>query len=205
MESPFRRDVVGELTAAAHKRNLKIDLYFSHPDWYDADFRPYGWHPLQVPSSPEVWGWSPSDGDLKLFWDCLKKRFRGRLTIVPDPTPVEVGRMLARLRKQLTELLTNYGASDMLCLDIFSGPKVWKQPRETVLQICKLQPDVMLRARGIGNYVDYFTPEGFVPGSKGATRMPWFVIYPFGSSFSYEKDPARYKEVLFVEKLAAQI
>ena len=29
METPFRRDVVGELTAAAHKRNIKIDLYFS--------------------------------------------------------------------------------------------------------------------------------------------------------------------------------
>ena len=39
---PLRRDVVRELTAAAHKRNIKIDLYFSHSDWYDADFRPYG-------------------------------------------------------------------------------------------------------------------------------------------------------------------
>jgi alpha-L-fucosidase len=36
---------------AAHKRDIKIDLYFSHPDWYDADFRPYVAHPLQIPSS----------------------------------------------------------------------------------------------------------------------------------------------------------
>jgi alpha-L-fucosidase len=41
METPFRRDVVKELCAAAHRRNLRIALYFSHPDWYDADFRPY--------------------------------------------------------------------------------------------------------------------------------------------------------------------
>ena len=41
METPFRRDVIKELSDAAHKRNIKIDLYFSHPDWYDADFRPY--------------------------------------------------------------------------------------------------------------------------------------------------------------------
>ena len=43
------------------------------------------------------------------------------------------------------------------------------------------------------NYGDYYTPEGFVPASKEATRMPWFVIYPLGTSFSYEQDPSKYK------------
>jgi len=57
----------------------------------------------------------------------------------------------------------------------------------------KLQPDVMLRARGIGNYGDYYTPEGFVPGRPENTALPWFVIYPLGRSFSYEPDPARHK------------
>ncbi len=41
----------------------------------------------------------------------------------------------------------------------------------------------MLRARGIGNYGDYYTPEGFVPGNPENTNMPWFVIYPLGRSF----------------------
>ena len=54
METPFKRDIVGELCQAAHKRDMKIALYFSHPDWYDADFRPYVYHPLQVPSSPKL-------------------------------------------------------------------------------------------------------------------------------------------------------
>ena len=193
METPFRRDVVQELTSAAHRRGVKIDLYFSHPDWYDADFRPYGWHPLQVPSSPRLWDWRPSGGSEQDFWDQLKKRFNGNLVIVPDPTPRQVDRMVARHRAQLTELLTRYGPIDMMCLDIFWGPKVWPQLRETILKIRQLQPDVMLRARGIGNYGDYYTPEGFVPASKEATKMPWFVIYPLGSSFSYESDAAKYK------------
>ena len=59
--------------------------------------------------------------------------------------------------------------------------------------IRKLQPNVMLRARGIGNYGDYYTPEGFVPGNPENTNMPWFVIYPLGRSFSYESDPAQHK------------
>ena len=193
METPFRRDVVAELTSAAHRRGIKIDLYFSHSDWYDADFRPYGWHPLQVPSSPQLWEYRPSGGVPQDYWDKLKSRFAGQFVIVPDPTPQQVDRMVARHRQQLTELLTRYGTIDMMCLDIFWGAKVWPQLRETVLKIRELQPDVMLRARGIGNYGDYYTPEGFVPAAKEATKMPWFVIFPLGSSFSYESDPARHK------------
>ncbi|KAA6462025.1 twin-arginine translocation signal domain-containing protein [Acidobacteria bacterium AB60] len=193
METPFRRDVVAELTAAARRHGIKIDLYFSHSDWYDADFRPYGWHPLQVPSSPELWGWPASGRTTQEFWDSMKKRMADRVVMVPDPSPAQVKRMVERHRTQLTELLTRYGDIDMMCLDIFWGPSLWPQMRETILKMRSLQPDLMLRARGIGNYGDYYTPEGFVPASKESTRMPWFVIYPLGSSFSYESDPTRYK------------
>ncbi|MBO0862854.1 MAG: alpha-L-fucosidase [Chloracidobacterium sp.] len=184
METPFRRDVVGELCRAARKRGLKIDLYFSHPDWYDADFRPYNYAPIQAPSSAIL---SPLD------YPDVVKRNGDRILMAPDPTKAEVERMIARHRAQLTELLTNYGPIDMLCLDQWLGPTVWPQLRETVIHLRKLQPEVMLRARGIGNYGDYYTPEGFVPGNKENTRTPWFVIYPLGSSFSYEEEPARHK------------
>ena len=194
METPFRRDVVRELTEAARRRGIKIDLYFSHSDWYDADFRPYGWHPLQAPSSPKLWEYRPAPGGEQEFWDGLKKRFAGGdFATVPDPTPQQVDRMVARHCQQLTELLTHYGPIDMMCLDIFWGPSVWPRLRETILKMRALQPDVMLRARGIGNYGDYYTPERFVPAQKEATKMPWFVIYPLGSSFSYESDAAKYK------------
>jgi alpha-L-fucosidase len=184
METPFRRDVVGELCSAARKRGLKIDLYFSHPDWYDADFRPYNCAPLQVPSSATL--------DSRSYPD-VPKKLADRVVMAPDPTPAEVNRMMARHRAQLTELLTNYGSIDMLCLDQWLGPSVWPQLRETLLTLRKLQPNVMLRARGIGNYGDYYTPEGFVPGNKENTDMPWFVIYPLGSSFSYESDASKHK------------
>lgn len=187
-ETPFRRDIVGEICRAGHKRNLKIALYFSHPDWYDADFRPYVAHPLQVPSSQI----------LDVQFEFSKQRLGNRMVIVPDPTPAEVSRMIERHRTQLTELLTNYGRIDMLSLDMWLGPKVWPQLRETILKLRKLQPDVMLRARGIGNYGDYYTPEGFVPGSKENTNVPWMVIYPLAKGFSYDSDPARYKGTAWI-------
>jgi alpha-L-fucosidase len=185
METPFRRDVVRELTDAAHKRDIKIDLYFSHPDWYDADFRPYAAHPLQVPSAAQLQ--LPHDIDLTL------KQFGGHPVIVPDPTPAEDARMIARHRAQLIELLTNYGTIDMLCLDIFLGRHSWPEMRKTILELRRLQPNVMLRNRGIGNYGDYYTPERVVPGTSPTSEKPWFTIYPLGSNFSYEPDAAKYK------------
>jgi alpha-L-fucosidase len=113
--------------------------------------------------------------------------------------------MVARHRAQLTELLTRYGTIDMMCLDIFWGPKVWPQLRETILRMRELQPNVMLRARGIGNYGDYYTPESFVPVSKEVTNMPWFVIYPLGSSFSYEPDASKYKGTAWVVRNLVEI
>ena len=111
METPFRRDVVKELCAAGRKRGLRIALYFSHPDWYDADFRPYADHPAQVPSSatldPEWMDWRKRLG--KLIW------------MAPDPTPTQVTRMMARHRAQIEELLTNYGEIQMLSLDQWLG------------------------------------------------------------------------------------
>jgi alpha-L-fucosidase len=185
METPFRRDIVKELCDAAHKREIKIDLYFSHPDWYDADFRPYVQHPLQVPSSAE---WMiPADIER------TRQMFGDHPVIVPDPTDAEVARMMERHRAQLVELLSNYGKIDMLCLDMYLGPRVWPQLRETILKLREIQPDVMLRNRGIGNYGDYYTPERVVPGSKAVSQKPWFTIYPLGTDFSYEPDAAKYK------------
>src|SRR6185437_7454088 len=122
METPLRRDVMKELCDSAHSRGLKIDLYFSHPDWYDADFRPYAYHTLQTPAS------------LAANTDDIRSRIKrgGNFMTVPDPSSQEVARMMARHRAQLEELLTNYGTIDMICLDQWLGPKVWPQLRETM-------------------------------------------------------------------------
>jgi alpha-L-fucosidase len=184
-ETPFKRDVVGELSDAAHRHGIKVDLYFSHPDWYDADFRPYGFSPITTAGAterPELYGRA-----------AVVQRAREFFFTAPEPTAEEQDRMMARHRAQLVELLTRYGKIDMLCLDMWLGARVWPPLRETVKLVRTLQPDVMLRARGIGNYGDYYTPEGFVPGRPENTAMPWFVIYPLGRTFSYEPEPAQHK------------
>lgn len=198
METPFKRDVVKELTEAAHKRDMKIDLYFSHPDWYDADFRPYNFHPLQVPNAGKL---AVRGKEMRAELQDPGYRFgKSGFTIVPEANSDEVKRMMKRHREQLEELITSYGKIDMVCLDMFLGPAVWPELRETMLHLRKIRPDVMFRARGIGNYGDYYTPEGFIPGSKENTDVPWFVIYPLGGTFSYEPDGTKHKGTTWVVK-----
>ncbi|RPI28024.1 MAG: hypothetical protein EHM61_06510 [Acidobacteria bacterium] len=183
-ETPFKRDIIRELCTAAHRHGIKIDLYFSHSDWYDADFRPFGRHPLQTPGSSDI--------------KTVEERQGRPAVLFPEPTPEDRARMMARHHEQLRELLTNYGKIDMLCLDIQLGAKLWPQLKQTIKELRRLQPDVMLRNRGIGNYGDYYTPERVVPGDKSASRMPWMVIYPLGTNFSWEGDGAKHKGAKWV-------
>ncbi len=184
METPFHRDIVKELCASARRHDIKIDLYFSHPDWYDADFRPYNYHPLQTEDSKM----NPLNyGDSSSFTDSKVR------IMVPEKTAAETQRMITRHRQQLKELLTNYGKIDMICLDQWLGRTVWRELKETIKMARSVQPNVMLRCRGIGNYGDYYTPEGFVPGSKENTNMPWMVIDALASTFSYDATDSNYK------------
>jgi alpha-L-fucosidase len=187
MDTPFHRDIIKELCDAGHRHGLAIDLYFSHPDWYDADFRPYGFHPAYFPAALTDPAYGSGGGKNRLEYS--GKLFQN----APVPTQEEEDRMMARHRQQLTELLTNYGKIDMVCLDIELGDKVWPQLRETMLALRKLQPDVMFRDRGIGDYGDYDTPERVIPGSKKANGKPWFVIYPLAKNFDYDPVAADYK------------
>jgi alpha-L-fucosidase len=198
METPFKRDIVKELTTAAHRKGMKVDLYFSHPDWYDSDFRPYNYHPLQVPDAATL---AVTGKNRTPEIENPRKYFaKAGLVIKPDPSKEEITRMMARHRLQLEELLTKYGHIDMVCLDQWLGPEVWPILRDTMLHLRKISPRTMFRARGIGNYGDYYTPEGFVPGSKENSDTPWFVIHALGGSFSYEADEQKYKGASWVVK-----
>lgn len=166
METPWHRDIVKDITDAAHRRNIKIDLYFSHPDWYDADFRPFADHPLH-----------------------------DRVDKIKNPD--QWNHFIQRHRQQLTELLTQYGKIDLICLDQYFDETAWLDLRETMKALRRIQPDVMFRCRGVGNYGDYYTPEQFVPGARANTDMPWMTIYPLVKGdgiWSYEPDASKYKD-----------
>jgi len=184
-ETPFKRDIVRELADAARRHDVKLDFYFPHVDWYDADFRPYDHHPAAL-VAPRP--------DAALLADYARHRYN----TVPNRPPEITRRFLARHREQLRELLTNYGKIDLLCLDEYLGADVWPELRETVKMIRRLQPDIMIRNRGIGNYGDYFQPEGNIPRDKPKSNMPWMSICLLGRLFSFDPVASHYKGAKWV-------
>ena len=161
METPFNRDITGELIASARAKGLKIGLYFSHPDWFDADFRFDEWNPHRDS------------------------------TFTPKNNPEEWKRFTQRHQGQIRELLTNYGKVDMLSFDMWLPEFAWGHMQETARMARELQPNCMLRWRGIGNYGDYHTPENYIPGDESQGTMAWQVIHCLSKRnyFGYEPDP----------------
>ena len=54
MNTPAKRDIVGELAAACSRRRMKLGLYYSNPDWHN----PNAYNPLSTHQVP------PEDGDM---------------------------------------------------------------------------------------------------------------------------------------------
>lgn len=105
-----------------------------------------------------------------------------------DPQAME--RFRRRHRDQIRELLQNYGPVDLLCLDLDLDAVHWEHMKSTAKMARDLQPQVMMRWRGIGHYGDYQTPENVIPGEEDLGTMPWQVIHALSRRgiFSYEPD-----------------
>ncbi|MBM3848167.1 MAG: hypothetical protein FJ405_18005, partial [Verrucomicrobia bacterium] len=173
MDTPFRRDVTKELAEAAHRRGLGVGLYYSHTDWHDADFRLDRWHPFRDPKYS------------------------------PQTDPEGWQRFIARHREQVRELLTGYGKIERFEWDLCFPESAWLETVKTVKMARKLQPDVLMRDRGIGNYGDIMTPEMWIPkanpdderaeGFGQVVNRPWQVIIHMGNQFSYDPKAENYK------------
>ena len=161
MESPCGRDLTRELVDAARARGLRVGLYYSHIDWFDADFRIDEWNYQRDPSYTRA-----SD-------------------------PAGYARMIARHREQIRELCTDYGEVDLLSLDMHfpDDAPVRDDIVETIKMARRLQPEMLIRRRGIDPYGDYRTPERVVPDDPTSPAagldMPWQVIYPGSKHFSH--------------------
>lgn len=157
-ETPFKRDIIGELVKAGRAHHLGVSLYYSHIDWHDWDF-----------------GW-----DERNFW------YDPKFTKESDPQ--RWAAFIKKERDQITELLTWYGPIDTLCLDI-RWPAEAQEDAFGVARLARqLQPNIMLRNRGINDYGDYETPEKQIPEDPNQMKRPWQVIYPGSSGFSYKRD-----------------
>lgn len=152
-DGPYRKDIVRSMVEAGRRKGMGIGLYYSHVDWHDPAF-----------------AWDP----FNLYYD-------PHFTRESDPQRWQT--FIDHEREQVRELMSEYGRIDCLDFDI-GWPRAAAQDLiEITMMVRKLQPDVIIRDRGIGAYGDYHTPERVIPG--GPSQGLWKVIYPCGTAFSY--------------------
>jgi len=166
MDTLFQRDIVKEIVDAGRRRGLGIGLYYPNQDWFDRDQRFV---------------------KQNMFYDPQFK--------IKDH-PEVLHRMAARQLGQLRELCSNYGPLQQIDLDCGWPEELWPQTVAGIKEVRRLQPNVMLRERGIGPYGDFATPEHWIPddphnvrtdsGVKRAGGIAWQAIEPLGSAWAYQ-------------------
>lgn len=151
VNSPAKRDLVGELADACARKGLGLCLYYSHGrDWK---------HP-HAPNN-DVW-----KGNARPEYD------------PPEPAYAygadhDLQKYLDFMTAQITELLTNYGPIAAIWLDgiavPLSGDRAKFRCQELYDHIHKLQPQVLISYKqGLLGTEDFFAPEHkAVPAASG--------------------------------------
>lgn len=172
VNSPAKRDLVGELAAACRQRGLGFCLYYSHGrDWR---------HPH-----------APNNGE-----------WRGNARPIynpPEPTYAtgarhDLNRYLDFMSAQITELLTHYGPIAAIWLDGIGVPLTGDRQKfkcqELYDLIHRLQPQVLVSYKqGLLGTEDFFAPEHKAVPAAGGKPMEICTTLQKGSWGYHESLP----------------
>jgi alpha-L-fucosidase len=163
MDTPFKRDIIKELSQAFRKFGLGFGFYYSHWDWEDPNFR-----------------WD--DGNR-----CYDPNYN------EESNPEDWKAFISREREQLLELFSNYGPIDQVFFDTTWFGLAWKELKSIIKECRKLQPDCMFSDRGIGPYGDFTSPERWIPKGQDqedprVRNRIWQLCDPIGTHWSYVPD-----------------
>nr|MDO8111229.1 alpha-L-fucosidase [Candidatus Sigynarchaeota archaeon] len=163
MDSPFKRDIIKELSQAFRKHDLGFGIYYSHWDWEDPNFR----------------------------WDEGNRCYDPAYNEMANPEDWKA--FIAREREQLRELFTNYGQLDQVFFDTTWFGLAWSEFKDMVKMLRKLQPNCMFSDRGLGPYGDFTSPECWIPKEAGigdprVKNRTWQYCGMIGTHWSYVPD-----------------
>jgi len=155
--TPYRGDLVGEFVEACRAEGLRVGLYHSLSDWHHPDYPAF------------------TEADLPYAFIGYRRA---------DPEAWE--RYLEVLHGQVRELLTGYGAIDLLWFDgqWERTPDEWRSDQLRAM-IRDLQPDCLVNDRLPGP-ADFETPEQFLPPVAPGGR--WEMCLTMGDSWGFRPD-----------------
>ena len=169
MSTPFKRDIMRELSTSVRKEGLTMCWYHSIMDWHNPDY---------FPARP----WNPTQGKAQTL-DAYN----------------------AYLRKQVSELLTNYGPIGVMWFD-GEWERSWNDHYgKPLYELCRtLQPNVIVNNRvsnsreggmedatshGVG---DFTTPEQHIPAT-GLPGVDWETCMTMNDNWGYNSHDKNWK------------
>ena len=185
--TPFGRDLVGELADACHEVGMRIGFYYSLLDWHHPDFTIDPIHPRR-PKGEKCWGGMGTN-----------EKGYAELNAGRD-----MGRYVKYMKDQITELLSNYGRIDLLWYD-FSYPdrgKCWMQwDSVSLLELTrKLQPGIIVNDRldlsdteGGWDFVTVEQEKADAWPVRNGRRAMWETCQTFSGSWGYSRDENTWK------------
>lgn len=178
--SPFGRDVTREFVEAIRAEGIRVGIYYSLPDWNHPDYPAFTM--ADRPYAEEHWpaAGDPANAGLPIAVDAHRRS-----------TPEQWARYQQYLRRQLTEILTDYGTIDLLWFDgeWERSEEEWDSAGLRAL-IKSLQPDVVINDRLLGQG-DYKTPEQGFPVT--APSGPWELCLTIGQMWAWRPGDTKSK------------
>ena len=154
MDGPYKKDIVRAVVEAGRKKGMGIGLYYSHVDWHDSAF---AWDPFNEYYDP---------------------------SFTPHSDPERWRTFINQEREQVKELMTQYGQVDYLDFDIGWPKAAAKDISEIAIMVRNLQPNVIMRNRGIGPTETTILPsEQYQKGPHtacGRSSIPVDRLFPTG-------------------------
>ena len=171
--TPWGKDLLGEVVDAFRSRGLKVGFYYSLIDWHHPDFTIDRIHALR--NHPD-----------------RAKLNEGR----------DMSRYRAYMKNQVRELLSNFGKIDIIWYD-FSYPGVdgkgrddWDSEGLEALSR-SLQPDIIINNRlDLPSAADIYTPEQVQPRGwvhVDGEPVVWETCQTFSGSWGYHRDEMTWK------------
>jgi len=185
-KTPYKKDIVAELSKACQKHGLKLFLYYSHLDWHHIDYYPRSNTSLN--KGGQDWTERPESGN----WENYLKYMNG----------------------QITELLTNYGAIGGIWFDGWWDNKKadWKLEEQYAL-IHKLQPGCMVgnnhhQSPKPGEDFQMFEKDlpgqnttGFADTEVSFGQLPLEMCETMNNSWGYNLRDRKFKSSKFIIQL----
>ena len=164
MNTPFKRDIMKELSDACRRHGLKIGWYYSLPDWHHSEF----------PSKHNVQNFhgSPNpDADLEKYLEYLKNQVR---EIFTNYGPIDI-------------MWFDGGGS----FDNMEERARLIHAYDLVDYVRSLQPDIIINDR-LGIPADYGTPEQHIPDT-GIPGRDWETNMTMNDTWGFKKDDHNWK------------